>query len=116
MARQDANWEEFLGREDLVLIDCRNADELSSVGKIETAIHIPCRMGDDPLDVAKQYAGVLPEKTSTILCYCAVGGRSARFAAALKQCGYLNVRNAGGYPAVKAKYQPPSSYSCCGAL
>lgn len=93
----DENWVENAGG---VLIDNRNADELSK-GKIEGALHIPCKMGDDALEVAR--AAALPaDKSTPILVFCAVGGRSRRFQAALVELGYTNVKNGGGFDAVNA--------------
>ncbi|KAJ8605909.1 hypothetical protein CTAYLR_004184 [Chrysophaeum taylorii] len=118
----DKDWKEYLLLKDsLVLIDCRNADELSSRGKIEASMHVPCRITDDP---ARIVADLDLDKTSHILVFCAVGGRAHRLKTALLAAGYENVRNAGGYPAVKAALDAgggedsndASSSSTCAAL
>mmetsp|Transcript_7098 Transcript_7098/g.23341 ORF Transcript_7098/g.23341 Transcript_7098/m.23341 type:complete len:106 (+) Transcript_7098:147-464(+) len=102
MARQDADWEMYLGREDVVFVDCRNDDEVAK-GALPKYVHLPCRMTEDPAVVVAKCADLLPSKATPLVVFCAVGGRSARVQKALQTAGWQAVKNGGGFDAVKAK-------------
>eukprot|EP00629_Pelagomonadales_sp_RCC1024_P018563 CAMPEP_0119260326 /NCGR_PEP_ID=MMETSP1329-20130426/764_1 /TAXON_ID=114041 /ORGANISM="Genus nov. species nov., Strain RCC1024" /LENGTH=132 /DNA_ID=CAMNT_0007259749 /DNA_START=212 /DNA_END=610 /DNA_ORIENTATION=+ len=94
----DPEWEDLLAMPNVVLLDVRNADELEEEGAIDGALHIPCRMASDPAVMAD----ALPsDKMTPILVFCAVGGRSARVAVALRAAGYSRVANGGGWESVR---------------
>lgn len=98
----DSGWEALL-EQNPVLIDCRNVDELQK-GSIEGAMHLPCRMSDDPAAVVAANAEKLPgNKAQPILVFCGVGGRASRLKLALVDAGYVNTKNAGAYSTVKSK-------------
>jgi rhodanese-related sulfurtransferase len=103
----DEGWQEHLKLRGVFLVDCRNDDEVVSKGRIAGALHWPCKMADDPTERVAAAASQLPYKSTPILAFCAVGGRSARFVAALRAAGYTNVANGGGFDAVSAARLPP---------
>jgi rhodanese-related sulfurtransferase len=65
----------LLGRADVLFIDVREPAEVATSG-----------MHDAAFDRAK-----------TVIAYCASGGRSALVGKTLKDMGYSNVRNLGGF-------------------
>ena len=104
----DEGWQEHLKLRGVFLVDCRNGDEVVCKGRIAGALHWPCKMADDPTERVAAAASQLPaDKSTPILAFCAVGGRSARFVAALRAAGYTKVANGGGFDAVSAARLPP---------
>jgi rhodanese-related sulfurtransferase len=102
----DNGWEAQLKKEGVVLVDSRNSDELEAKPRVMQAIHVPCRMTDDSdaiMHAAIEKGSLPPDKKIPILVYCAVGGRSARAADALRRLGYMDVMNGGGRDAVEAR-------------
>ncbi len=80
-----------------VVLDVRDAPELQSGGKVKDAIHISRGMLEfraDPQSPSHHQA-LAPGKT--VLVYCASGGRSALAGKTLKDLGYADVRNLGGF-------------------
>lgn len=76
------------GKEGVVFLDVREAVEVAG-GKVAGAVAVP--------------RGVLEWQTEklegaeTIVVYCAAGGRAALAGATLKEMGFKDVRNAGGF-------------------
>ena len=88
---------EMAGRDDVVILDVRDAPELDASGKIKGAVHVPRGMVEyraDP-ESASHDPALQPEKT--ILIYCGSGGRAALSGKTLKELGYRSVYNAGGF-------------------
>jgi phage shock protein E len=88
-----------LQRADSVLIDVRTAQEyaggaLPGATRIETA------------DLAGRIGNVAPDKDTPIVLYCRSGRRSSAAQDLLKQLGYSQVINAGGYDDLKAVALP----------
>jgi sulfur-carrier protein adenylyltransferase/sulfurtransferase len=80
---------ELLDR-DAILVDVRGADEWAG-GYIPGATLVPLR------ELTERIADVVPDKTRTVVLYCAVGARSLRAAQALVELGYERpVSLAGG--------------------
>lgn len=73
-----------------VLIDVRSEAEYVG-GNVPGAINIP---------VSRIVAGVekrFPDKSQTLLCYCASGARSGSAVSQLKAAGYENAHNLGSF-------------------
>lgn len=76
------------GQDGVVFLDVREPEEVAG-GKIAGAVTIP--------------RGVLEWQTEalagaqTVVVYCAVGGRAALAGETLKELGFQDVRNAGGF-------------------
>src|SRR3954452_2908648 len=88
---------EVAGRDDVVILDVRDAPELDASGKIKGAVHVPRGMLEyraDP-ESASHDPALQPEKT--IQVYCGSGGRAALSGKTLKELGYRLVYNAGGF-------------------
>jgi phage shock protein E len=80
---------------DNVLIDVRSPQEYDA-GHIKNAKNIPVDK------IAEDIKYFVPDKEKTIVVYCRSGKRAAAAEKILKDLGYKNVINAGGYEALKA--------------
>ena len=87
---------EIIVDEKTTLIDVRTKAEYDS-GHLESAINIPYT------EIKQKIAGVVADKDRKIIVYCRSGRRSGLAEAALKELGYKNVTNAGGYSSLKVK-------------
>ena len=76
------------------VLDCRTSDE-SADGTLAGAIQADWLGGEVPAVVAKW------DKKEAVYCYCRSGGRSGAAAKYLKDQGFENVYNVGGYSALK---------------
>ena len=76
-------------KEDFVLIDCREAEELQE-GRIVQSVFIP--RGVLEMTVERHFA----DRDKSIVIYCAGGGRSALAAQSLKNMGYTAVASMEG--------------------
>lgn len=81
---------------DAVLVDLREAEELSPGGRLPGAIHIPRGMLEFRADPTSPYHDESLDPSSRTVLYCASGGRSALGAAALRQLGYTDVAHLDG--------------------
>jgi rhodanese-related sulfurtransferase len=84
-----SEFQEMLQNSDAILIDFRTPEEFSS-GRISEAKNINYY----DADIAKQIAGLDPQKT--YLVYCKSGGRSAKAASMMAEAGIKNVFNLDG--------------------
>jgi phage shock protein E len=80
---------------DNVLIDVRTPEEFGS-GHLKNAKNIPVDK------IAAEIQNTVPDKEKTIVLYCRSGKRAGIAESRLKEMGYKNVINAGGYDALKA--------------
>lgn len=87
----------MLGREDVVVIDVRDAPEVAESGKVKGAVNISRGMLEFRADESTPYHNKALAKDKTIVLYCASGGRSALSGKALMDLGYKNVRNLGAF-------------------
>ena len=76
-----------------LIIDVREESEVHSSGVIKNAIHIPRGL----IEFKISNISTIPEEDTNILVYCAGGYRSALAAKTLKDFGFKNVFNIGGY-------------------
>ncbi len=83
-----------------VFLDVREADEYEQ-GALPGALHLPRGF------LEFQVEGKIPDKSTPIVAYCAVGGRSALAAKALGDIGYADVVSmAGGFNRWKDEGRP----------
>lgn len=82
---------------DVLVVDVRDAPELQASGKIKGAVHVSRGMLEFKADPESPYHDPAFTKDKTVILYCASGGRAALAAKALKDLGYENVRNLGGF-------------------
>jgi rhodanese-related sulfurtransferase len=102
--------QEELKTGNVVLIDIREAEELTLSGTIEGAVHAPRGMLEFYADPSLPYYKPEFEKDKRIILHCASGGRSALAAATLQQMGYTQIAHLdGGIKAWKEAGLPVSS-------
>jgi rhodanese-related sulfurtransferase len=87
------------GREDVVFLDVREPNEVAASGKVPGALAIPRGLVEFRADPASPLHDANFDRAKTIVAYCASGGRSALVLKTLKDMGYENVRNLGGFKA-----------------
>ncbi len=80
-----------------VIVDVRDLPELQSSGKIPGSVHIPRGMLEFRADPDTQYHNTNLSKDRPVILHCASGGRSALAGQTLKQMGYTQVYNLGGF-------------------
>jgi rhodanese-related sulfurtransferase len=88
---------ELIAKGDAIVVDVRDAPEVEQSGKVAGAVHIPRGMLEFRADPESPYYDQSFAKDKTIIMYCAAGGRSALAGQALKDMGYTEVYNMGGF-------------------
>jgi rhodanese-related sulfurtransferase len=88
---------EMANRDDVLILDVRDAPELQASGKIKGAVHVPRGMLEFRADPESPYHNPALRQDRTVLVYCASGGRSALSGKTLKELGYKSVYNAGAF-------------------
>jgi rhodanese-related sulfurtransferase len=87
----------LVGRPDVLFVDVRDMPELQSFGRVKGAVHASRGMLEFKADPESPYHDKAFDRSKTIVTYCASGGRSALAGKTLKDLGYENVRNLGGF-------------------
>jgi rhodanese-related sulfurtransferase len=80
-----------------VVVDVRDAPEVQKSGKVAGAVHIPRGMLEFRADPESPYYDQNLAKDKAVIVYCAAGGRAALSGQALKEMGYGEVYNLGGF-------------------
>src|SRR5262245_25406066 len=80
-----------------VILDVRDAPELQASGKAKGAVHASRGMLEFKADPQSPYHDPALDPNKTVIVYCASGGRSALAGKTLKELGYKDVRNLGGF-------------------
>ena len=93
-SREQVAWHQI--EEGALIIDSRTAKEYA-LGHIEGAINIP-------FDVSvSQFKALEIRKDRKVVLYCRSGNRSGKALASLKEAGYTNLHNGGGFKGLMAK-------------
>ena len=87
----------LVGRPDVVFLDVREPNEVAASGKVPGALTIPRGLVEFRADPASPLHEAAFDRAKTVVAYCASGGRSALVLKTLKDMGYENVRNLGGF-------------------
>ena len=87
---------EMIGKENVLLVDVRDAPELAS-GKLKGAVNVSRGMLEFRADPESPFHNPPFQKDKTVLIYCGSGGRAALSGKTLKELGYQSVYNAGGF-------------------
>jgi rhodanese-related sulfurtransferase len=87
----------LLGRADVLFLDVREPAEVAASGKIPGAVAVPRGLVEFRADPASAMHDAAFDRAKTVIAYCASGGRSALVGKTLKDMGYSNVRNLGGF-------------------
>jgi rhodanese-related sulfurtransferase len=80
-----------------LVVDVRDAAEVEKSGKVAGAVHIPRGMVEFRADPDTPYFDKSFSKDKPVIVYCAGGGRAALSGQALKEMGYGEVYNLGGF-------------------
>jgi len=80
-----------------LLLDVRDAPELEATGKVPGALHVSRGMLEFRADPESPYYNAAFERDRPVIVYCASGGRSALAGKVLKDFGYAEVYNLGGF-------------------
>ena len=80
-----------------LVLDVRDAAEVAASGKIAGALNVSRGMLEFRADPESPYHDKNFEKAKTVILYCASGGRAALAGKLLKEMGYDNVYNLGGF-------------------
>jgi rhodanese-related sulfurtransferase len=81
----------------VVFVDLRDGTEVQANGKVKGAVHIPRGLLEFQADPASPNRASALNQDKTIITYCAAGGRAALGGKTLKDMGYKNVLNMGGF-------------------
>lgn len=87
----------LLGQDNILVVDVRDAPELSDTGKVQGALNVSRGMLEFRADAATPLHNKAFSKDKTIVLYCASGGRAALGGKALMELGYQDVRNLGAF-------------------
>src|SRR5690242_3976384 len=80
-----------------LILDVRDAPEVAASGKIAGAVNVSRGMLEFRADPESPYHDKAFDKTTSVILYCASGGRSALAGKVLKDMGYDKVYNVGGF-------------------
>jgi rhodanese-related sulfurtransferase len=92
-----AQAKEMIATNNCLVIDVRDAAEVAQTGRIAGAINVSRGMLEFRADPETPYHDKHFDKGKTIILYCASGGRSALAGKVLKDMGYAQVYNLGGF-------------------
>jgi rhodanese-related sulfurtransferase len=88
---------EMLGREAVLIVDVRDGTEVAASGKVKGAVHASRGVIEFQADPTSPMHQPVFSTDKTVIVYCGSGGRSALAGKALKDLGYGDVRNLGGF-------------------
>lgn len=80
-----------------VFLDVREPAELAASGKVPGAVTVPRGLLEFRADPASPMHDAAFDRARTVIVYCASGGRAALAGKTLKDMGYVDVRNLGGF-------------------
>jgi rhodanese-related sulfurtransferase len=92
-----AEAKEMIARGNTLVVDVRDAPELAQGGKVAGAVHVPRGMLEFRADPESPAHDRNFARDKTLIVYCASGGRSALSGKTLKDLGYGQVFNLGGF-------------------
>jgi rhodanese-related sulfurtransferase len=92
-----AHAQELIATGNALVVDVREALEVQQSGKVAGAMHAPRGMLEFLADPESPYHDRHFDKDKTVIAYCASGGRAALAGRVLKQMGYGEVYNLGGF-------------------
>jgi rhodanese-related sulfurtransferase len=87
----------LVGRPDVLFLDVREPAEVTTSGKVPGALAIPRGLVEFRADRTLPAHDPAFDRAQIVVAYCASGGRSALVGKTLKDMGYTDVRNLGGF-------------------
>ena len=88
---------EMIAKGNTLIVDVREAAEVQASGKIAGAVHASRGMIEFRADAETPYHDKNFSKEKNVILYCASGGRAALAGKVLKDMGYGQVYNMGGF-------------------
>jgi rhodanese-related sulfurtransferase len=88
---------EMIEKGDTLVVDVRDAPEVQNSGKVAGAVHVPRGMLEFRADPELPTHDKNFARDKTVILYCGSGGRAALAGKLLKDMGYGQVYNAGGF-------------------
>jgi len=80
-----------------LVVDVRDGTEVAAGGKVKGALHVSRGLIEFKADRESPMHDPAFARARTIILYCASGGRSALAGKTLKDMGYADLRNLGGF-------------------
>jgi rhodanese-related sulfurtransferase len=87
----------LIAKGNTLVVDVRDLPEVQASGKVKGAVHVSRGMLEFRADPDLPSHDKAFDKNKTVIVYCASGGRSALAGKLLKDLGYKDVRNLGGF-------------------
>jgi rhodanese-related sulfurtransferase len=87
----------LVGTPGVLFLDVRDGTEVAASGKVQGAMHVSRGLLEFKADPESPSHDPAFGQAKTIVLYCASGGRSALAGKTLKDMGYGDVRNLGGF-------------------
>ena len=88
---------DMIAKGNTLVLDVRDAPEVAASGKIAGAVNVSRGMLEFRADPESSYHDKNFEKRKTVILYCVSGGLAALAGKLLKDMGYDNVFNLGGF-------------------
>ena len=88
---------ELISGRDALLVDVRDSDEVRETGKLRGALNVSRGMLEFRADPEAGQHNPEFRKDRPVILYCASGGRSALAGKTLRDLGYSEVYNLGGF-------------------
>ena len=88
---------DMMAKGNTLVVDVRDAPEVAQSGKVAGAVHVSRGMLEFRADPELPSHDKAFDKAKSVIVYCASGGRSALAGKLLKDLGYANVYNLGGF-------------------
>ena len=92
-----AQAQELIAKGGALVVDVREASEVQQSGKVSGAVHVPRGLLEFVADPQSPSHDPHFETGKPVIVYCAGGGRAALAGQALKEMGYGEVYNLGGF-------------------
>ena len=92
-----AQAKDMMSRDNVIVVDVRDAKEVEASGKVAGAVHIPRGLLEFKADPDSPARDPNLDQDKTVILYCGSGGRSALAGKTLKELGYDKVFNLGGF-------------------
>lgn len=80
-----------------IVVDVRDGGEVAKSGKVKGALNVSRGLLEFKADPASPYYDPSLRQDVPVIVYCASGGRAALSGQALKELGYAEVYNLGGF-------------------
>jgi len=92
-----AQAKEMIAKGNTLVVDVRDAAEVANSGKVAGAVHVSRGMLEFRADPESPAHDKAFDRNKTVIVYCASGGRAALSGKVLKDFGFADVFNLGGF-------------------